>query len=409
MGNEQSQFNGGGARAELPWGFQVLRNTNEKLAIEPWFDFVVGINGRQIDDGNPMLFQQEVRNCVGGAVTLGVWSAKGQRLRDILIPLPRNSSLQSLGLSLQWSPLLITTNIWHVLEVSPHSPTDLAGFLPGSDYILGSPDEGGVQGENGMANLVEHYLDRPLRLWVYNSEVDVVRELTITPRRGWGGEGAMGCVLGFGALHRLPLEGVVGPGGTLFDIGAQGGGGGEVGVGAYTAAAGYAPASTYTYSKYAPRPQQAVPPATPPGPAHPTGSQYITPALSAPGLINPARYSPAPPPLPPTPAGVARSTTSPTSPSAPGSPAPFRFPLPTNTPPPPTSPQIPTHGATHKPHKPRRHLPQVNMDEYMRESEQQSLELDRPGSGLGNRQGTPLPPPPRAGVPPPPRRGASAS
>lgn len=28
------------------------------------------------DDGNPMLFQQEVRNCVGGAVTLGVWSAK---------------------------------------------------------------------------------------------------------------------------------------------------------------------------------------------------------------------------------------------------------------------------------------------------------------------------------------------
>jgi len=47
MGNEQSQLNGGG-RGELPWGFQVLRNTNEKLAIEPWFDFVVGINGRQI-------------------------------------------------------------------------------------------------------------------------------------------------------------------------------------------------------------------------------------------------------------------------------------------------------------------------------------------------------------------------
>lgn len=50
MGNEQSQLDGGGGgrRGELPWGFQVLRNTNEKLAIEPWFDFVVGINGRQI-------------------------------------------------------------------------------------------------------------------------------------------------------------------------------------------------------------------------------------------------------------------------------------------------------------------------------------------------------------------------
>lgn len=50
MGNEQSQLNGGGGagRGELPWGFQVLRNTNEHLAIEPWFDFIVGINGRQI-------------------------------------------------------------------------------------------------------------------------------------------------------------------------------------------------------------------------------------------------------------------------------------------------------------------------------------------------------------------------
>lgn len=30
------------------FGFQVLRNTNLQLAIEPWFDFIVGINGRMI-------------------------------------------------------------------------------------------------------------------------------------------------------------------------------------------------------------------------------------------------------------------------------------------------------------------------------------------------------------------------
>jgi hypothetical protein len=30
------------------FGFQVLRNTNLQLPIEPWFDFVVGINGRMI-------------------------------------------------------------------------------------------------------------------------------------------------------------------------------------------------------------------------------------------------------------------------------------------------------------------------------------------------------------------------
>lgn len=30
------------------FGFQVLKNTSPHLAIEPWFDFVCGINGRQI-------------------------------------------------------------------------------------------------------------------------------------------------------------------------------------------------------------------------------------------------------------------------------------------------------------------------------------------------------------------------
>jgi hypothetical protein len=30
------------------FGFQVLRNKNADLPIEPWFDFVVGINGRMI-------------------------------------------------------------------------------------------------------------------------------------------------------------------------------------------------------------------------------------------------------------------------------------------------------------------------------------------------------------------------
>jgi hypothetical protein len=30
------------------FGFQVLRNKNADLAIEPWFDFIIGINGRMI-------------------------------------------------------------------------------------------------------------------------------------------------------------------------------------------------------------------------------------------------------------------------------------------------------------------------------------------------------------------------
>ncbi|KAK3329610.1 GRASP55/65 PDZ-like domain-containing protein [Apodospora peruviana] len=199
------------------FGFQVLRNTNLDLAVEPWFDFVIGINGRMIDDSDPRLFAQEVRNCAGGSVMLGLWSAKGQRTRALHIPVPPDSA--SLGLALQWTPLAVVSNIWHVLDVPANSPADVAGLLPYSDYILGTPD-GILHGEGGLSELVEDHIGRPLRLYVYNNEYNVTREVTIQPSRDWGGEGALGCVLGYGALHRLPAplsEPVQGPGETLFD------------------------------------------------------------------------------------------------------------------------------------------------------------------------------------------------
>lgn len=109
--------------------------------------------------------------------------------------------------------------MWHILDVTPESPADLAGLLPYGDYIVGTP-EGIVHGEAGLGELVEDYLARSLRLYVYNHEYAVTRLVTITPSRTWGGNGALGCVLGFGALHRLPVpltEPPAGPGETLFE------------------------------------------------------------------------------------------------------------------------------------------------------------------------------------------------
>ncbi|KAH8602560.1 GRASP55/65 PDZ-like domain-containing protein [Bisporella sp. PMI_857] len=199
------------------FGFQVLANKNLELGVEPWFDFVVGINGRMIDEPDPHLFAQEVRNCAGSTVTLGLWSAKGQRTRTIHIPVAASSPV--LGLTLQWTSLSIASNIWHVLDVPASSPADVAGLLPYSDYILGTP-EGVLHGESGLGELVEDHIGRPLRLYVYNNEYDVTREITIHPSRDWGGQGALGCELGYGALHRLPAplsEPVARPGETLFE------------------------------------------------------------------------------------------------------------------------------------------------------------------------------------------------
>ncbi|KAG9248872.1 GRASP55/65 PDZ-like domain-containing protein [Calycina marina] len=199
------------------FGFQVLANKSLELGIEPWFDFIVGINGRMIDDSDSALFAQEVRNCAGSTVTLGLWSAKGQRTRTIQISIL--STNPALGLTLQWSSLSTASNIWHVLDVPVASPADIAGLLPYSDYILGTP-EGILHGESGLGELVEDHIGRPLRLFVYNNEYDVTRVITIHPSRDWGGQGALGCELGYGALHRLPAplsEPLAGPGETLFE------------------------------------------------------------------------------------------------------------------------------------------------------------------------------------------------
>jgi hypothetical protein len=141
---------------------------------------------------------------------------QGQRSRALHIPVP--SSSPSLGLTLQYALLSTVSTIWHILDVPANSPADLAGLLPYSDYIIGTP-EGILHGESGLGELVEDHIGRPLRLYVYNNEYDVTREVTIHPSRDWGGEGALGCVLGFGALHRLPAplsEPVAGPGEMLF-------------------------------------------------------------------------------------------------------------------------------------------------------------------------------------------------
>lgn len=64
---------------------------------------------------------------------------------------------EELGLSLRWCPLASSGNVWHVLEVHPSSPAEIAGFIPYNDYIIGSP-EGALVGESALGELVEQVL-----------------------------------------------------------------------------------------------------------------------------------------------------------------------------------------------------------------------------------------------------------
>lgn len=145
--------------------------------------------------------------------------------------------------------------------------------------------------------------------------------MTIHPSRDWGGEGALGCVLGYGALHRLPAplsEPVSAPGETMFDGEAKDPDSAFVPVNAPAAASG-----------------PALPPAA--------GGDYLVPAQMV------------------------------------GS----------------TPVSAPSRGGKKKDR--HVHSPNNLMDDYFKEEEQKSRELDNAPKGTGS----PVPPPPKAGGGPP--------
>lgn len=71
------------------------------------------------------------------------------------------------------------------------------------DYIIGSPNAV-LREKEDFYDLLDMYVGKPLRLFVYNWETDACREVAIIPDNNWGGEGNMGCDIGFGYLHRIP-------------------------------------------------------------------------------------------------------------------------------------------------------------------------------------------------------------
>lgn len=104
----------------------------------------------------------------------------------------------SLGVSLRWCPTHPTIeNVYHVLDVAPNSPALKAGLRGHEDYIVGTP-EGIVRGESGMGELIEDHLGKPLKLFVFNAYYNTTRQVVIVANKQWGGQGSMGCGIGFG-------------------------------------------------------------------------------------------------------------------------------------------------------------------------------------------------------------------
>ncbi|KAM4025655.1 Golgi reassembly-stacking protein 2 [Anomaloglossus baeobatrachus] len=205
MGGSQSvEIPGGGTE-----GYHVLRvqenSPGHRAGLEPFFDFIVSINGLRLNKDNDTL-KDLLKANVEKPVKMVVYSSKTLELREATVT-PSNmwGGQGLLGVSIRFCSFDgANENVWHVLEVEPNSPAALAGLRPHTDYIIGADT---VMNESeDLFSLIETHEGKPLKLYVYNTDTDNCREVVITPNSAWGGEGSLGCGIGYGYLHRIPTR-----------------------------------------------------------------------------------------------------------------------------------------------------------------------------------------------------------
>ncbi|KZT09314.1 uncharacterized protein LAESUDRAFT_723048 [Laetiporus sulphureus 93-53] len=211
-----------------PRALHVLRVTPSSPAsqttIEPFFDFVVGFQGDNFSPHNTVdatELEKIVESHEGRTLNLLVWNSKSQQTRVVPIVPSRDWALpysatpdpqepeaerkpSLLGLSMRMcEPEFALDNVWHVLDVLEGSPAESAGLVPYGDWIIGWSG-GALSAEGDFYDIVEAHIEKPLRVFVYSYDFDTIREVVLVPNRHWGGEGLLGCVFGFGLLHRIP-------------------------------------------------------------------------------------------------------------------------------------------------------------------------------------------------------------
>ncbi|XP_049904469.1 Golgi reassembly-stacking protein 2-like [Epinephelus moara] len=202
---------GGSSSVEIPGGgtegYHVLRvqenSPGHCAGLEPFFDFIISISDTRLNKDNDTL-KELLKMNVERPVKITLYSSKTLAVRETTVT-PSNmwGGQGLLGVSIRFCSFEgANENVWHVLEVEPNSPAAVAGLRAHTDYIIGA-DTVMCEGED-LFSVVETHEGKELKLYVYNTDTDNCREVVITPNCDWGGEGSLGCGIGYGYLHRIP-------------------------------------------------------------------------------------------------------------------------------------------------------------------------------------------------------------
>jgi len=199
---------GAGQSEDDKSGWRVLKvvpnSPCDQLGLIPYFDVVTHVNGTRLNNNQAFLLSMITE---GTPTKLTVLNYPQSKSREVTVVPSRGWGGHGLlGLVLRYDCYEnADEDVIHVLEVHSNSPAQKAGLQPGSDYLLGTA-EIAFKGYEHLDYFLDNFDNKTTNLFVFNSQTYRVREIAITPNRNWGGQGSLGCNLGIGILHRLPLQ-----------------------------------------------------------------------------------------------------------------------------------------------------------------------------------------------------------
>ncbi|XP_034410962.1 Golgi reassembly-stacking protein 1a [Cyclopterus lumpus] len=200
--SQSSEVSEGGTYGYHVHGVQP-HSPAQMAGLQPFFDFILSLDNKRLNEENDLL-KELLKANMERAVRMQVYSTKTTTLRELEV-MPSNmwGGQGLLGASVRFCSYHgANENVWHILDVEASSPAALAELQPHSDYIVGADQV--LQDSEDFFSLIEAHEGKPLKLLVYNTQTDVCREVVVTPNGAWGGEGSLGCGIGYGYLHRIP-------------------------------------------------------------------------------------------------------------------------------------------------------------------------------------------------------------
>ncbi|XP_071347464.1 Golgi reassembly-stacking protein 1a [Trachinotus anak] len=202
--SQSSEVSEGGTYGYHVHGVQP-NSPAEKAGLQPFFDFILSLDNKRLNEENDLL-KELLKANMERAVMMEVYSTKSTRVRELeVVPSNMWGGQGLLGASVRFCSYQgASENVWHVLDVEASSPAALAGLQPHCDYIVGADQV--LQDSEDFFSLIEAHEGKPLKLLVYNTLTDGCREVVVTPNGAWGGEGSLGCGIGYGYLHRIPAN-----------------------------------------------------------------------------------------------------------------------------------------------------------------------------------------------------------